>query len=116
MGMLIDLFSSDLVAGYKELKNARQALVKKWRFELLRAYTEKWNRYTEQLARQERRGQRYQRLLPFIGLVLLLICGWGAWLTIKSEELACLGMIRSEEHTSELQSPYVISYAVFCLK
>src|ERR1051325_10496352 len=26
------------------------------------------------------------------------------------------GMHRSEEHTSELQSPYVISYAVFCLK
>src|ERR1051325_10604805 len=24
-------------------------------------------------------------------------------------------MVRSEEHTSELQSPYVISYAVFCL-
>src|ERR1051325_6099126 len=24
--------------------------------------------------------------------------------------------IRSEEHTSELQSPYVISHAVFCLK
>src|ERR1051325_12164438 len=23
---------------------------------------------------------------------------------------------RSEEHTSELQSPYVISYAVFCLQ
>src|ERR1051325_11983531 len=23
---------------------------------------------------------------------------------------------RSEEHTSELQSPYVISYALFCLK
>src|ERR1051325_8034957 len=23
---------------------------------------------------------------------------------------------RSEEHTSELQSPYVISYSVFCLK
>src|ERR1051325_11860155 len=26
------------------------------------------------------------------------------------------GLHRSEEHTSELQSPYVISYAVFCLK
>src|ERR1051325_6660710 len=26
------------------------------------------------------------------------------------------GSNRSEEHTSELQSPYVISYAVFCLK
>ena len=26
------------------------------------------------------------------------------------------GIIRSEEHTSELQSPNLISYAVFCLK
>src|SRR5213079_3727021 len=26
------------------------------------------------------------------------------------------GEVRSEEHTSELQSPVVISYAVFCLK
>src|ERR1051325_5229793 len=25
-----------------------------------------------------------------------------------------LRLLRSEEHTSELQSPYVISYAVFC--
>src|ERR1051325_11711431 len=38
--------------------------------------------------------------------------------------VTCMGAIsslknpssRSEEHTSELQSPYVISYAVFCLK
>ena len=27
-----------------------------------------------------------------------------------------LNMMRSEEHTSELQSPVPISYAVFCLK
>src|SRR5213592_3558538 len=27
-----------------------------------------------------------------------------------------LALLRSEEHTSELQSRYVISYAVFCLK
>ena len=27
-----------------------------------------------------------------------------------------LGIVRSEEHTSELQSPSIISYAVFCLK
>src|SRR5216117_810563 len=26
------------------------------------------------------------------------------------------GVTRSEEHTSELQSPFLISYAVFCLK
>src|ERR1051325_3258094 len=30
--------------------------------------------------------------------------------------LACVIDNRSEEHTSELQSPYVISYPVFCLK
>src|ERR1051325_3102528 len=30
--------------------------------------------------------------------------------------LGALAAFRSEEHTSELQSPYVISYAVFCLK
>src|ERR1051325_11998263 len=30
------------------------------------------------------------------------------------KQFGCSG--RSEEHTSELQSPYVISYAVFCLK
>src|SRR5216117_641680 len=28
----------------------------------------------------------------------------------------CLPLYRSEEHTSELQSPFLISYAVFCLK
>src|ERR1051325_2145397 len=33
-----------------------------------------------------------------------------AWTTTLASGL------RSEEHTSELQSPYVISYAVFCLK
>src|ERR1051325_12117452 len=35
----------------------------------------------------------------------------GTWSGRQSDELR-----RSEEHTSELQSPYVISYAVFCLK
>ena len=29
---------------------------------------------------------------------------------------AKVGSVRSEEHTSELQSPLIISYAVFCLK
>src|ERR1051325_1597773 len=36
----------------------------------------------------------------------------GDWPTILSANIVG----RSEEHTSELQSPYVISYAVFCLK
>jgi Nuclease-related domain len=93
VGMLIDLFSSDLVAGYKEIVIVRQALLKKWRFELLRAYTEKWDRYNQQLAQQEARRARYQGFLPFIGAGLLLVCGAGAWLTFRSLDQACLGML-----------------------
>src|SRR3546814_8987495 len=40
-------------------------------------------------------------------------CGLGAW--IKFFHIQSL-LIRSEEHTSELQSLMRISYAVFCLK
>src|SRR3546814_9428388 len=32
------------------------------------------------------------------------------------EHLSSIGLVRSEEHTSELQSLMRISYAVFCLK
>jgi hypothetical protein len=91
--MLIDLFSSDLVAGYKEIVITRQALLTKWRFELLRAYTQKWDRYTQQLAQQEARKERYQRSLPFIGFALVLVCSAGAWLTFRKIDLVCLGMI-----------------------
>ncbi|HMB22515.1 MAG: nuclease-related domain-containing protein [Chloroflexota bacterium] len=90
--MLIDLFVSDLIAGYKELKTAREALIQKWRFELLRAYTRQREHYTAQLARQEGRKERYQRALPFIGAALFLVCAVGSWLTFRSVELACLGM------------------------
>lgn len=90
--MLIDLFSSDLVAGYKEIVVARQALVKKWRFDLLRAYTQKRERYNQQLAQAEARKERYQGYLPFIGVLLAMVCGVGAWLTFRNIELACLGM------------------------
>src|SRR3546814_2528605 len=44
--------------------------------------------------------------------------GCSIWLPISSRPtpLACTGLLRSEEHTSELQSLMRISYAVFCLK
>ena len=32
------------------------------------------------------------------------------------DRMSRIGKMRSEEHTSELQSPVPISYAVFCLK
>src|ERR1051325_11884720 len=35
---------------------------------------------------------------------------------LRACSTGCGSSPRSEEHTSELQSPYVISYAVFCLK
>jgi hypothetical protein len=90
--MLIDPFCTDLIAGYKEIKIARQALLKEWRFELLRAYTRKWDAYQRQLAQREARKEQYQRALPFIGAALFLVCGVGSWLTFRSVDLACLGM------------------------
>ena len=37
-------------------------------------------------------------------------------LSVEEELAAVIEKARSEEHTSELQSPLIISYAVFCLK
>jgi Nuclease-related domain len=91
--MLIDLFCSDLIAGYKEIKSARQALIKKWRIELLRAYTKQWDSHTAQLAAQEARKARYLRLLPFIGAALFVVCSIGGWLTLRSVDMACFGML-----------------------
>jgi len=73
VGMLIDPFCTDLIAGYKEIKLARQALLKKWRFELLRAYSRRREAYQQQLARREARKEQYQRALPFIAAALFLV-------------------------------------------
>ena len=93
VGMLIDLFLTDLIAGYKEIRSARPALIKEWRIELLRAYTRQWERYTQQLAQQEARKTRYQRILPFLGAALMIVCGIGGWLTLRSVDMACFGML-----------------------
>src|SRR3546814_4960631 len=47
-----------------------------------------------------------------IGYYLLVLLGRRGWLGAFLSDLG----IRSEEHTSELQSLMRISYAVFCLK
>src|ERR1051325_12153786 len=39
------------------------------------------------------------------------VCCHGSWSVSRISTIR-----RSEEHTAELQSPYVISYAVFCLQ
>lgn len=90
--MLIDIFTSDLVAGYRQIRTARQSLLAKWRLDLLRAYAQKWERHAEQLARQEARRVQYQRALPFLGGALFLVCSLGALFVIRGSDLVCLGM------------------------
>src|SRR3546814_6664750 len=55
-----------------------------------------------------------------LGGLALLVSGPGyrlGWWTLSSAyDLLSYGLLRSEEHTSELQSLMRISYAVFCLK
>src|ERR1051325_3020402 len=51
------------------------------------------------------------------GLLLRSFHGHGsAAILLQVSVTAVVIYTRSEEHTSELQSPYVISYAVFCLQ
>src|SRR3546814_6403167 len=64
----------------------------------------------------------FTRLQMLVGLMVLAALVWGMWVTKilvtpKQESIvsARLSTIRSEEHTSELQSLMRISYAVFCL-
>src|SRR3546814_10859385 len=69
-------------------------------------------------AKEKRRIKAYQLyvhgLLHGI-IIMLLVWNWSFWpwaLILAASHL----FIRSEEHTSELQSLMRISYAVFCLK
>jgi hypothetical protein len=80
--MFIDLFRTDLVSGYRRIKSARQFLVNKWRFDLLRAYVKKWDHYARETARREVRKIRFQkRHLPWIGAGLTLLCAAAIWLS-----------------------------------
>src|ERR1051325_5610320 len=54
-------------------------------------------------------------LFPYTTLFRSGVAGHGGGFFDSGREIVA-GDARSEEHTSELQSPYVISYAVFCLK
>src|SRR3546814_1896751 len=60
--------------------------------------------------------------LAIVGIVLLMEPDLGAFMVIVAIAVGILfigginGKLRSEEHTSELQSLMRISYAVFCLK
>src|SRR6184192_1419164 len=64
-----------------------------------------------------RRPPRSTRRLTLFPYTTLFRSGLGMPGTYKTIELVGTSPVsRSEEHTSELQSPIDISYAVFCLK
>src|SRR3546814_10048668 len=72
---------------------------------------------------REDREEVAQRLVDEKGLSLIppfnhpdVIAGQGTAAKELFEEVGALDQLRSEEHTSELQSLMRISYAVFCLK
>ena len=80
--MFLNLFRTDLLKGYWRILNARQNLLRKWRFEILRAYTHKWDVYAKEIARRETRRLRFQkRVLPWMGVVLLLLAIGGLWMS-----------------------------------
>src|ERR1051325_5763824 len=58
----------------------------------------------------KRGGAFFDEPLDFVGVIFLLRAAF------RQDRKFPYRIRRSEEHTSELQSPYVISYAVFCLK
>src|SRR3546814_7384538 len=58
-------------------------------------------------------GNMFGRILTEIALIVVR---WPQWLRKAALYLLLVLALRSEEHTSELQSLMRISYAVFCLK
>src|SRR3546814_7051697 len=65
----------------------------------------------EEVARQSRWGALWVSLMTFLVSVVV----WMKFDT-RTPDFQFVERVRSEEHTSELQSLMRISYAVFCLK
>lgn len=79
--MLIHLNRTELVKAYRRALGSRYHLLAKWRFELLRAYTRRWDRYDLERKEYEQRRNRYmRRVLPLILLGLAAVCFTGLWL------------------------------------
>src|SRR5213079_3567605 len=65
------------------------------------------------MIRRPPRSTQQPTLFPYTTLFRSLIHAWDLAVATGADPTMDE---RSEEHTSELQSPVVISYAVFCLK
>src|SRR3546814_6202662 len=81
--------------------------------------------YLSSLCNNAFTGTQYALLTSLMAAGRTVLSSGGGWLAdqmdwvsffIITTGLAIPGLLRSEEHTSELQSLMRISYAVFCLK
>src|ERR1043166_2128848 len=99
---------------YKKLDKSEQARRVAEALELVNL-TEFAHRKADQLSGGRRQGVALARALVLQPRVLLLDEPLGA-LDAKLRKNLQVELKRSEEHTSELQSRFGISYAVFCLK
>src|SRR3546814_14254611 len=68
------------------------------------------------MIRRPPRSTRTDTLFPYTTLFRSGVCPSGDFAAHGFERRPATGLVRSEEHTSELQSLMRISYAVFCLK
>ena len=106
------LHAPDLAAALDALRNRGLRISASRRQVLETLYADTRPRTAEELAKDGDLASVYRNLdtLEALGLVRHVHLGHGPGLySIDEYE-------RSEEHTSELQSPVVISYAVFCLR
>src|SRR3546814_10282618 len=64
----------------------------------------------------ERRGVQQEMLMSMVGMGFGISLVSEGWVALGIPGVVMRPLVRSEEHTSELQSLMRISYAVFCLK
>lgn len=89
--MFIELNRTDLLLGYRRVQEARYHMIGKWRSDLLRAYSQRWNRYFQAFQQYEQRRDRYaQRILPriLLGIAALLVAAF--WITWPAVLLGCI--------------------------
>src|SRR5216117_4396598 len=67
------------------------------------------------MTRRPPRSTQGRTLFPYTTLFRSSYTQWAIHIS-RFSQLPTKPASRSEEHTSELQSPFLISYAVFCLK
>jgi len=79
--MVIDPYRSKLTAGFDRLKIAEHQLRSKWRFKLLEVYRKKMLEYERETARQQVQMGEINRIMPWVVLVISLLCVGGILLT-----------------------------------